>query len=178
MEEETTGQSKLFVILAVALIGLLVLGLLGIGGVFVIRQNLREQAALAQPTPTLVINLPRPTAIATSAPANPTNTPVLPTPTNTPVVAPGSDGEEAAAVTTSRDEEVEETETESDEAISVTLPRPSTSNSDAAGASAEAALPSEVPNTGLGAIEAVLIGLSFITVLIVARRMRMKISSN
>ena len=177
MEEETTGQSKLFVILAVALIGLLVLGLLGIGGVFVIRQNLREQAALAQPTPTLVINLPRPTPIATAAAANPTNTPVLPTPTNTPVVAPGSDGEEAAAVTTTRDEEVEETETESDEAVSVTLPRPSTSNSDAS-ASAEAAMPSEVPNTGLGAIEAVLIGLSFITVLIVARRMRMKISSN
>ena len=48
MEDEHTGQSRLFVILAIALIGLLVLGLLGIGGVFVIRQNLQEQAALTQ----------------------------------------------------------------------------------------------------------------------------------
>lgn len=175
MEEETTGQSKLFVILAVALIGLLVLGLLGIGGVFVIRQNLREQAALTQPTPTLVINLPKPTPIASATSANPTNTPVLPTPTNTPVVAPGSDGEEAAAVTTSGDEEVEESESDGG---SITLPRPSTSNSAASGAASEAATPSEVPNTGLGAMDAVLIGLSFISVLFIARRMRMKTSSS
>ncbi|MCB0193747.1 MAG: hypothetical protein KDJ65_17495 [Anaerolineae bacterium] len=176
MEEETTGQSKLFVILAVALIGLLVLGLLGIGGVFVIRQNLREQAALAQPTATLVINLPKPTPIATAAAVNPTNTPVMPTPTNTPVVAAGSAAaDEAAAVTTGGDEEVEESETEG---AAISLPRPSTSNSSTSGAASEAATPSEVPNTGLGAVEAVLVGLSFITVLIVARRMRMRTSSN
>ncbi|MCB0211693.1 MAG: hypothetical protein KDJ52_20310 [Anaerolineae bacterium] len=170
MEEETTGQSKLFVILAVALIGLLVLGLLGIGGVFVIRQNLREQAALAQPTAALVINLPKPTPIATATDARPTNTPVLPTPTNTPVVAAGIDGKKAAAVTTGGDEEVGESEADG---IHISLPKPSTS-----GAASNAATPSEVPNTGLGAIEAVLIGLSFITVLIVARRMRIKTSSS
>ena len=38
MEEETTGgQNRLFVILAISLIGLLVFGLVGIGGVFIIR---------------------------------------------------------------------------------------------------------------------------------------------
>ena len=65
MAEENTGQSRLFVILAIALIGLLVLGLLGIGGVFVIRQNLQEQAALTNPTPTLLLQLPNPTATFT-----------------------------------------------------------------------------------------------------------------
>ena len=44
MEEETRGPNRLFVILAVSLIGLLVLGLLGVGGVFVIRQNLHQPA--------------------------------------------------------------------------------------------------------------------------------------
>lgn len=171
MEEETTGQSKLFVILAVALIGLLVLGLLGIGGVFVIRQNLREQAALALPTPTLVINLPKPTPAATAAAARPTNTPVMPTPTNTPVVEPGSDGEKAAAVSSGDKKEI------GTDAVDITLPKPANAKAPANGSSS-ATTPNEVPNTGLGAMEAVLIAVSFITVLFVARRMRMKISSN
>lgn len=171
MEEETTGQSKLFVILAVALIGLLVLGLLGIGGVFVIRQNLREQAALAQPTPTLVINLPKPTPVSTVAAARPTNTPVLPTPTNTPVVEPGSDGAKAAAVTSGDKKE------NGTDAIDITLPKPANSKTPANDAS-HAATPNEVPNTGMGAMDAVLIAVSFIAVLFVARRMRMKISSH
>ena len=62
MRKEDIGQSRLFVILAIALVGLLILGLLGIGGVFVIRQNLQGQAALTEPTPTLIIRLPNPTA--------------------------------------------------------------------------------------------------------------------
>ena len=83
MEEESTRQSRLFVILAIALIGLLVLGLLGIGGVFVIRQNLEEQAALSRPTPTLMIMLPEPSPTFTPVKAAATSTPA-PTPTNTP----------------------------------------------------------------------------------------------
>ncbi len=73
--EEESGQNRLFVILAVSLIGLLVLGLLGVGGVFIIRQNLEEQAIASQPTPTLMAILPNPTA---------TLLPTTPTPTNTP----------------------------------------------------------------------------------------------
>ena len=92
MDEETTGQSRLFVILAIALIGLLVLGLLGIGGVFVIRQNLREQAEVSTAsTPTLTIKLPDPTATPPPATKVVTASTAEPTPTNTPVVAAGAE---------------------------------------------------------------------------------------
>jgi hypothetical protein len=60
-EEEGTGQNRLFVTLSIALIGLLVLGLLGVGAVFIIRQNLNEQTVASQPTHFL-IKLPNPTA--------------------------------------------------------------------------------------------------------------------
>ena len=69
MEEETTGQNRLFVILAISLIGLLVLGLVGIGGVFIIRQNLDKQAVASRPTPTLVTILPNATPTFTPAAA-------------------------------------------------------------------------------------------------------------
>lgn len=167
MEEETTGQSKLFVILAVSLVGLLVLGLLGIGGVFVIRQNLQEQAALAKPSSTIVVNLPQPTATP-----RPTNTAVVPTPVNTPVssasVAKNDSGEEAAVGTKSDQTESED----EDKEVGLPLPKPAASRTPVAGAS-KAATPGEVPNTGLGALEAVLIAVGFGTVLIVARRMRL-----
>src|SRR6185503_20162491 len=95
-EEEEGGQNRLFVTLAIALIGLLVLGLLGVGAVFIIRQNIDQEDVAAQPSPTLLIRLPNPTATFTPVPKIPTNTPML-TPTNTPVLAPGgSTGQEAA----------------------------------------------------------------------------------
>jgi hypothetical protein len=122
MEEETTGQSKLFIILAVALIGLLVLGLVGIGGVFIIRQNLQEQAALARPTPTLLIRLPNPTATFTPVKPAATNTPA-PTPTNTPVLVPGSEGE-AAAVGAVEKEAAEEDQQEAQAGPILNRPRP------------------------------------------------------
>lgn len=167
MEDESTGQSKLFVILAVALIGLLILGLMGIGGVFVIRQNLREQAALSRPTPTLLIRLPNP--IATFTPAKPvaTNTPVVPTPTNTPVVAPGSDGEVAAAVGGNPEAGAETPqEDEASGPILKVQPRPTK-------APQGGSTPVEVPNTGLGALEALLIATGLVFVVFMARRMRM-----
>ena len=162
MEEEHTGQSRLFVILAIALIGLLVLGLLGIGGVFVIRQNLQEQASVSNPTPTLLIRLPDPTAtpvpVKTQAP-----TPIAPTPTNTPVVEPGSASGEEAAVG-SIDENGE-----NGGPSGGLLPKPPTK---APGAD-PAGLPDEVPETGLGALEAVLIAVGLVSVVFIARRMRM-----
>jgi hypothetical protein len=168
MEEESTGQSKLFVILAVALLGLLILGLMGIGGVFVIRQNLREQAALSRPTPTLLIRLPNPTATFTPVKPAATNTPVLPTPTNTPVVAPGNDGEVAAVGGNPEANADAEQEGEATGPILKPQPRPTK-------ASEGGATPAEVPNTGLGALEAVLIAMGLVFVLFMARRMRMSL---
>ena len=156
MEDEQTGQSRLFVILAIALIGLLVLGLLGIGGVFVIRQNLQEQEALTQATSTLVIRLPNPTA--TFTPIKPTAPPpAQPTPTNTPVVGPSS-GEGAAAAGANSGQ---------NQPINILPTRTPVPGASAAG------LPDEVPETGLGALESILIAVGLIFVLFVARRMRM-----
>lgn len=160
MEEEGIQQSRLFVILAIALIGLLVLGLLGIGGVFVIRQNLQEQAALSRPTPTVMIRLPEPSATFTPVKPAATNTPA-PTPTNTPVVdedgkpsgapaAVGGGGGEAQGVSG--------------------IPLPDNNGVPGAGG---AQVPNTVPDTGLGGLEAVLIALGLAGVLFVARRMRM-----
>ena len=160
MDEETTGQSRLFVILAIALIGLLVLGLLGIGGVFVIRQNLREQAEVSTAsTPTLAIKLPDPTA--TPLPAtkvSSTAAPAEPTPTNTPVVAAGA---EAAAGS------VEDSAAGGAPPPGGVIPKP-TPQAPAASTN----LPDEVPDTGLGALEAILIAAGLISVLFIARRMR------
>ena len=88
-EEEGRGTNRLFMILAISLVGLLVLGLLGVGGVFVIRQNLQQQTVASRPTPTLIIRLPNPTATSARVNIPPTNTPA-PTPTNTPVINPSS----------------------------------------------------------------------------------------
>jgi len=167
VEEESTHQSRLFVILAIALIGLLVLGLLGIGGVFVIRQNLQEQAALSQPTPTLMIKLPNPSATFTPVKPNATNTPA-PTPTNTPVI--GADGTsaqgEAAAVGNNQQDKQ-----------GLALPKPSPTRTPVAGAATagNSEQPSTVPDTGLGGLEAILIAIGLAVVLFVARRMRLSL---
>ncbi len=168
MEEEHEGQSRLFVILAIALIGLLVLGLLGIGGVFVIRQNLQEQAELTQATPTLVIRLPEPSPTPITTKAAVVNT--QPTPTNTPVVVPGNaaGGEEASVGSIDNETGINN----DSEAQRVPLLLPTPTQAPVPGAS-EAGLPEEVPETGLGALEAVLIAAGLIGVLFMARRMRM-----
>ncbi len=163
MEEEGIQQSRLFVILAIALIGLLVLGLLGIGGVFVIRQNLQEQAALSRPTPTLMIRLPEPSATFTPVKAVATNTPA-PTPTNTPVLEGDGDAPPGAPAAVGGGSNGEP------QAISG-IPLPDNANG-VPGAGA-GQVPSTVPDTGLGGVEAVLIALGLAGVLFVARRMRM-----
>ena len=77
------GQSKVFTMIALGLVGLSILGLLGIGGL-IFFTRLRGPA-----TPTVVAEL-TPTATATMAPTNtPTRTPTsVPTPTPTPVATP------------------------------------------------------------------------------------------
>jgi hypothetical protein len=157
-DEEEVGQNRLFVTLAIALIGLLVLGLLGVGAVFIIRQNMDQQTIAAQPSPTLLIRLPNPTATFTPIPKIPTNTP-MPTPTNTPVVAPGSaTGQEAAVGNKQQDSPT---------------PKPSPTRTPApAAAPAGTAV---VPETGFGGLEAALIAVGLAAVLFVARRLRMSI---
>jgi cytoskeletal protein RodZ len=168
VEEESTHQSRLFVILAIALIGLLVLGLLGIGGVFVIRQNLQQQAAMTRATPTLMIRLPEPTATFTPVKPGATDTPA-PTPTNTPVLSNDNSskptGEEAAVGSAS---------TTGDDGQKLELPLPASTKVAAGGdASASAAeTPGTVPETGLGGLEILLIAMGLVLVLFVARRMR------
>jgi hypothetical protein len=160
VEEESTRQSRLFVILAIALIGLLVLGLLGIGGVFVIRQNLQEQAARSRPTPTLSISLPLPSPTFTPIKAVATTTPA-PTPTSTPVLAPGggnATGEQAAVGNNNGGQPAQ----------GVTLPKPTPNRP-------ETGTPGAVPQTGLGALEAVLIAVGLVAVLFIARRLRMSL---
>ncbi len=158
-EEEGTGQNRLFVTLAIALIGLLVLGLLGVGAVFIIRQNLSEQTVASQPTPTLLIKLPNPTATFTPVPKIPTNTP-MPTPTNTPVVAPGSaNGQEAAAGGN-------KPEPQNTPALKPFAPRTPVPSGSTAGTAV-------VPETGFGGLEAMLIAVGLAAVLFIARRLRM-----
>jgi hypothetical protein len=157
-EEEGTGQSRLFVTLAIALIGLLVLGLLGVGAVFIIRQNLSQQTIASQPTPTLLIKLPNPTATFTPVPKIPTNTP-MPTPTNTPVVAPGSATGQEAAVGGQKPEQG----APAFKPFATRTPAPG-------GAPAGTAV---VPETGFGGLEAVLIAVGLAAVLFIARRLRM-----
>lgn len=158
-DEEEVGQNRLFVTLAIALIGLLVLGLLGVGAVFIIRQNMDQQTIAAQPSPTLLIRLPNPTATFTPVPKIPTNTP-MPTPTNTPVVAPGStNGQEAAAVNKQQQQQGSPTP----KLILTRTPVPA----------AKPAGSQVVPETGFGGLEAVLIAVGLAAVLFIARRLRM-----
>lgn len=158
-EEQGAGQNKLFVILSIALIGLLVLGLLGVGGVFIIRQNLEKQEAASRATPTLLAVLPNPTA--TSLPPTPAPTTTMgPTPTNTPVLSPSDiGGEEAASGRGAQDS-------------GTSTRQPTPTRTPVAGA-AVAGTREVVPETGLGGAEAVLIALGLTAVLFIARRLRL-----
>ena len=158
MEEEGRGPNRLFVILAVSLIGLLVLGLLGVGGVFVIRQNMQEQTVASRPTPTLIIRLPQPTATSTRVVIPPTNTPG-PTPTSTPVVDPNAKGEEAAV----SNGQGQDSNTPGSQPTLTRTPVPK----------AEEAGVTVVPETGVGGLEIVLIAAGLIAVFFIARRLRM-----
>ena len=168
MEEESTRQSRLFVILAIALIGLLVLGLLGIGGVFVIRQNMQEQAALSRPTPTLMIKLPDPSPTFTPVKSAATSTPA-PTPTNTPVV--GAEGKKPAAGELAAAGSTGVNNNDQGEGA-IGLPLPEKTTADGGGAAAAAETPETVPETGLGGLEIILIAVGLVLVLLVTRRMR------
>ncbi len=163
-EEEEGGQSRLFTILAIALVGLLVLGLLGIGGVFIIRQNVREQTEASQPTPTLMARLPNPSATFTPAAPRVTQTP-LPTPTNTPVVAPGSKLVQEAASS-------KQTEGGAGQQADPTK-APTPTRTPVAGAAPAGS--QVVPETGIGGLGAALLAAGLAGVFFAARRLRMSL---
>lgn len=154
-EEEGRGTNRLFMILAISLVGLLVLGLLGVGGVFVIRQNLQQQTVASRPTPTLIIRLPNPTATSARVNIPPTNTPA-PTPTNTPVINPSSGQEAAIGGQTQKQ-----------------APTPKPAPTKRAAAAAQPAGTAVVPETGVGGLEIVLAAVGLIAVFFIARRLRM-----
>ena len=168
MEEENDGQNRLFVTLAIALIGLLVLGLLGIGSVFIIRQNLEEQTIASQPTPTLLLKLPNPTPTFTPVSPKPTNTP-LPTPTSTPVLGPGGVAANSGGAAASSGENNNGSNGSSGQDSPTTQASPTRTPAP----KAEAASRTVVPETGFGGLEAVLIAAGLVIVLFVARRLRM-----
>lgn len=152
--EPQEGGNRLFVILAVGLAGLIVLGLLSIGGVLVLR-NIRGQQEIAQvtpqATPTLMAvkavptNTPAPTSTPTTAP----NTPV-PTATNTPVVLPTETPSEAQMAATATAAAPTDTP--------VPVGTPAGNN--------------QLPDTGFGGLEMALIAFGLVGVLFVSRRMR------
>jgi len=144
------GQSRLFIIIAIGLVGLLVLGMLGIGGYVIFSRARRgaEEVAVAQtvaaataeaqataeaPTETPV---PTFTPISTNTPTvAATNTPVVPPITGTPELTP-------AAPTPVR----------------TATPIPAEG---------------ETPTAGFGGIGVILAGLALAVVLVVARKVRL-----
>jgi hypothetical protein len=83
--EASQSNSRLFVLLGLALLGLICIGLVGLGAIFAYnRANRAQEAAVAQEPPTALPPTFTPTSTAT---ATPTETP-LPTPTGTLVVGP------------------------------------------------------------------------------------------
>ena len=82
---EPPEQNRLFIIIAIGLVGMLVLGLLGIGGYVVFSRSKRTtQAQKIMQTPIVLMATDTPTVMATGTPY-PTKT-STPIPTNTPVV--------------------------------------------------------------------------------------------
>lgn len=158
--EPEEGGNRLFIILAVGLAGLVVLGLVAIGGVLIMK-NIRNQQTLAQatitaPTPTLMVAeevIPTPTATYTPVPALPTE-PAQPTPTNTPVVLATNTPTEAEAAAV---------------AAAATTAPPATKTPVPVGTPAGN---NQVPNTGVGGFELSLIAMGLLAVVIVSRRLR------
>lgn len=94
--ENSQSGNRLFIIIAVALIGLICIGLLGLGGVLFLTASNRAQEDItlqitATPTPFPPTFTPTPTPTFT-----PTDTPV-PTPTGTPVVPIGGQAAQPTA---------------------------------------------------------------------------------
>lgn len=150
------GSNKLFVMIAIFLVGMLVLGLLAIGGVVIFGSiNRAQQAARPTATSTLAIvraSTPTQTRTPTATPL-PTNT-APPTMTNTPVV-------QATLTPASGAQGVGEMSGQGDVPPTTTPMRPPT-----------VATGETTPDTGIGGLEAVLIAAGLLGVLFITRRLR------
>ena len=148
------GQSRLFIIIAIGLVGLLVLGLMGIGGYVVFRRFSESRAeiaaaetvAAATAEAQATAEAPTETPVPTFTPA-PTNTPTV-SATNTPVV-PLSEG--------------------TPEGTPELTPGAPTAAPTATPALAEG----ETPSAGFGGIGVILAGLALAVVAVVARKVRL-----
>jgi hypothetical protein len=142
------SQSRLFIIIAIGLVGLLVLGLMGIGGYVIFSRYRRgaEEVAVAQTAAAATAEV-QATAEAPTEPPVPTFTP-MPTPTvaatNTPVVP----------LITGTPEETRPAPTP----VRTATPRPAQG---------------ETPSAGFGGIGAILAGLALAVVLVVVRKVRL-----
>ena len=142
------SQNRLFIIFAIGLAGLLVLGLMGIGGYVIFSRYRRgaEQVAVAQTAAAATAEV-QATAEAPTEPPVPTFTP-MPTQTvaatNTPVVPP----------TTGTPEQTRPAPTP----VRTATPRPAEG---------------ETPSAGFGGIGAILAGLALAVVLVVVRKVRL-----
>jgi hypothetical protein len=144
------SQNRLFIIIAIGLVGLLVLGLMGIGGYVIFSRAKRgtEQVAAAQTAAAATAEAQATAEAPTEAPTLtpivlPTDTPTVP-PTNTPVVPPSTGTPEMTpAAPTSR---------------------PTATSTPAEG---------ETPSAGFGGIGAILVGLALAVVFVIARKVRL-----
>ena len=156
------GGNRLFIILAIGLTGLIVLGLIAIAGVVMLRRanDAQIQAQLpATATPTISVVQPSATPPPTDTPTPfiPTETPP-PTPTTTPVVRPTETPNEEQAQATAVQAAIDATPTPLPVAVS-----------DRAGGNPPNP---EVPNTGMGGTEIALIAAGLLSVLFITRRLR------
>jgi hypothetical protein len=144
------GNNRLFVLIALFLVGLLVLGLLAIGGVVIIGSINRSQQA-ARPTPTSTLPI-----IAQITPTfTPSATP-LPTNTSQPTVTPTKVVQDTPTPT-------------GDETATPTL-TPMLTTTPAPGATPVGE--GTTPDTGIGGLGAVLAAAGLAGILFIARRLR------
>jgi cell division septation protein DedD len=148
------SQNRLFIIIAIGLVGLLVLGLMGIGGYVIFSRARRgtEQVAAAQTAAAATAEAQATAEAPTEAPTYtpivpPTNTPTV-APTNTPVVPPSAEMAEGTPEKT---------------------PAAPTSAPTATPKLAEG----ETPSAGFGGIGAILAGLALAVVFVIARKVRL-----
>jgi hypothetical protein len=87
--ESSSGTTRIFILFALAIVGLICIGLLGLSLALMVRQSNQAQDEVT-PTPVVQISTPTPTPTITPIPPTPTNTPE-PTPTATLVVNPNAE---------------------------------------------------------------------------------------
>lgn len=200
-DPEDGGGGRLFLIMAIGLAGLIILGLLAVGGLLFVRRA-RTAQTLAQLTPTVSIILeeeviPSPTTPATPVPATATSVPT-PAATNTRVVQEAAvpNGEQASAngssngntsngtqagasdtggggdASNSGNAQSSEASNQATSSDTSVANNTGGSNNQSQPAQVPANAPSEVPNTGFGGLEAALVALGLFAVLFISRRMR------